>query len=214
MIAARHPCCIFRTLHSSEYFSIQFNSLFQFTQSNTICTVFQIIYVIIILHKNKYVFIWLFMMLFMLICMSCGTREGISGLPCSTLFVSMLINLLHYILYTMLHWCFIHHAHSITSTQCIICSMQYALEMLHAYLKSVVAGGSPSDIVLPADTSWKHIRQVENSLISWQQTSCIKDWLLVTPKNAILRHIWGIFRWQKINLWLRLSACFVSTLEN
>ena len=34
-----------------QFNSIQFNSLFQFTQSNTICTVFQIIDVIIILHK-------------------------------------------------------------------------------------------------------------------------------------------------------------------
>ena len=32
-----------------------------------------------------YVFIKLFMIAFSLICMSCGNREGISGLPCPTL---------------------------------------------------------------------------------------------------------------------------------
>ena len=68
------------------FYSIQFNSVVQFTQ---FFTVYQVIYVINYFTENKFVFIKLFMLAFSLICMSCGNREGISSLPCSTLWVSM-----------------------------------------------------------------------------------------------------------------------------
>ena len=62
-----------------EYSSIQFNSLLQLQ----LFTVFHVIYVIGILERINYFFIKLFMIAFSLICMSCGNREGISGMPCS-----------------------------------------------------------------------------------------------------------------------------------
>ena len=66
--------------------SIQFNSLFQFTQSDTILYCLSDYLCHMLFNKiNKYVFIQLFMIVFSVICMSCGNREGISVLPCSTL---------------------------------------------------------------------------------------------------------------------------------
>ena len=64
------------------YNSIQF--LFHFTQSNTILTVYQDIYINNKFYHNLKVFGYL-QFSFSLICMFHGNREGISNFPCSTL---------------------------------------------------------------------------------------------------------------------------------
>ena len=58
---------------------VQFNSLFHFTQSNTIFTVHQVIYIINKLYRRSYCFqLHYSWFLFSIICMFCGNREGIS----------------------------------------------------------------------------------------------------------------------------------------
>ena len=66
--------------------SIQCDSLFHFTQRDTMYNVFQAVYIInkLYIQSGLLSFI-LFMMYFLLICMSCGNREGISYQPCSSL---------------------------------------------------------------------------------------------------------------------------------
>ena len=66
--------------------SIKFNSLFHFTQSNTIFTLYQVIYIINKLYRRSCCFhLYCSWLSFSIICMFCGNREGISNLPCSIL---------------------------------------------------------------------------------------------------------------------------------
>ena len=65
---------------------IQFNSLFHFTQSNTILYCLRIIYVINKLFIQSGCFQLIFHDIGFISCMSCRNTEGISCQPCSTLY--------------------------------------------------------------------------------------------------------------------------------